>query len=59
MGESPEFQSVAAQGVWWLPNDTASDYLILTNQGSTTIPVDLSLYDAKAKTAHRRSFSPP
>jgi len=54
MGESPEFQLGGREGVWWLPNDTASDYLILTNQGSTTIPVDLSLYDASGKNSTQK-----
>jgi len=45
-GESREFQVGSREGIWWLPNDTASDYLILTNEGGDTIPLTLSLYDA-------------
>ena len=37
------------EGIWWLPNETASDYLILTNQGSAPLPVKLSLYDATGR----------
>jgi hypothetical protein len=43
------FQVGGREGVWWLPNDTASDYLILTNQGGNTIPISLSLYDAAGR----------
>ncbi len=48
-GESEDYQAGSREGVWWLPKDTTSDYLILTNQGSDTVPVDLSLYDASGK----------
>lgn len=36
----------AREGIWWLPKDTTSDYLILTNQGKNALALDLSLYDA-------------
>jgi len=49
IGESQEFQIGGREGIWWLPNDTASDYLILANQGGNAIPLDLSLYDASGK----------
>ncbi len=49
IGESQELQVGGREGIWWLPNDTASDYLIVTNQGGNTIPLDLSLYDASGK----------
>src|SRR4051812_43759023 len=46
MAESEDFQVGGREGVWWLPNDTASDYLILTNQGGKVLPLTLSLFDA-------------
>jgi len=49
MGESQDFQSGGREGVWWLPKTTTNDYLVLTNQGKSTIPLDLSLYDASGK----------
>src|SRR5260370_38456903 len=49
MGGLPDLQAGRREGIWWLPNDTASDYLILTNQGGNTIPLDLLLYDASGK----------
>jgi hypothetical protein len=54
IGESREFQVGGREGIWWLPNDTASDYLILTNQGGNTIPLDLALYDASGKKSTQR-----
>jgi hypothetical protein len=46
MGESPDFQAGSREGIWWLPKDSTSDYLILTNQGSDPIPLVLSLYNS-------------
>src|ERR1700676_3569206 len=45
MGESLDTQTGSREGIWWLPKDSISDYLILTNQGSNPIPVVLSLYN--------------
>lgn len=44
-GEEQDPHAGSREGIWWLPNDTASDYLILTNQGSGTLQTELSLYD--------------
>jgi hypothetical protein len=44
--ESQQYQAGSREGIWWLPKETTSDYLILTNQGQAILPVDLSLYDA-------------
>jgi hypothetical protein len=59
IGESQEVQAGAREGVWWLPNDTASDYLILTNQGENTIPLDISLYDANGKQSTQKLLLGP
>ncbi len=48
-GESQDLQAGSREGIWWLPKDTTSDYLILTNLGKNPLPVDLSLYDASGK----------
>lgn len=37
--------STTREGIWWLPRDTTSDYLVLTNQGNNVIPVQVSVYD--------------
>jgi len=54
MGESEDFQVGSREGVWWLPNDTASDYLILTNQGGNTLPLMVSLYDAAGRESNQQ-----
>ena len=32
-GEDPTENVGSREGIWWLPNDSVSDYLILNNQG--------------------------
>jgi hypothetical protein len=46
IGESQDFQAGSREGVWWLPKDTTSDYLIVTNHGKDAIRISLSLFDA-------------
>ncbi len=53
----PELQDVQAgshEGVWWLPGETTSDYLILTNQGKNVLTLDLSLYDPSGKQSRQK-----
>jgi hypothetical protein len=49
LGESLDSQTGSREGIWWLPKDSTSDYLILTNQGSNPIPIVLSLYNSLGK----------
>jgi hypothetical protein len=46
-------EGLSREGVWWLPNGTTNDYLVLTNQGSRPLKLDLSLYDARGKEFRR------
>jgi hypothetical protein len=48
-GEIPNYEAASREGIWWLPNATAGDFLILTNYGKDSIPIDLSLFDAVGK----------
>jgi len=59
LGESQDLQVGSREGIWWLPKDTTSDYLILTNQGTNTLPLDLSLYDASGKQATQKVLLGP
>jgi len=59
MGELPDVQAGSREGIWWLPKDTTSDYLILTNQGKYTLSLDLSLYDASSKQARQKVLLGP
>ena len=45
-GEIQNYEVANREGIWWLPNDSASDYLILNNQGANAIQLDLSLFDS-------------
>lgn len=49
LAEAPEFDGATREGIWWTPNGSASDYLVLTNQGKAAMTVDLSVYDAGGK----------
>ena len=37
------------EGIWWLRNSAANDYLILTNQSQNPLQLNLSLFDASGK----------
>jgi hypothetical protein len=53
IGHIEEFEGATREGVWWLPNDTTKDILILTNQGSKQLGLELSIYDAHGKEAKK------
>ncbi len=48
-GEDPTESVGSREGIWWLPNAAASDYLVLTNQGANPLQTTLSLFDASGK----------
>src|ERR1700686_463390 len=54
IGELLDTQTGSREGIWWLPKDSTSDYLILTNQGSNPIPVVLSLYNSVGKESRQQ-----
>jgi hypothetical protein len=41
-----KFLTGSREGVWWLPQNTATDYLILTNTGDRQLQATLILYRA-------------
>jgi hypothetical protein len=49
VAEAQDYDPVSREGIWWLPNETAADYLVLTNQGKRSVAFDLSIYDAAGK----------
>jgi hypothetical protein len=51
LGHIEEFEGATREGIWWLPNDTVKDILVLTNQGTNPLDLDLLLYDAQGKEA--------
>jgi hypothetical protein len=58
-GEIQDPQGGSREGIWWLPNDTANDYLVLTNQGSNPLQLDVSLYDSVGKEAKQKIVLAP
>ena len=54
IGQTPFLEAGSREGVWWLPKETTTDYLVLTNQGNDSIPVEVSLYGANGKEAKQR-----
>ena len=49
MGEDQDYDAGSREGIWWLPKETTTDYLILTNQGKVALPLVLSLYGANGQ----------
>ena len=58
-GESQDLQVGSREGIWWLPKETTTDYLILTNQGKNMLPLDLWLYDATGRQAKQKVLLAP
>jgi hypothetical protein len=48
-GEDQTENVGSREGIWWLPNASATDYLVLTNQGQNTLQANLSVFDASGK----------
>jgi len=49
--EATDYDRGSREGVWWLPNGTAKDYLILTNKGKQPLPTTLTLFDASGRSS--------
>jgi hypothetical protein len=49
--EATDHDAGSREGIWWLPNDTAKDYFVLTNNSRQSIEVTLTLFDAKGKSS--------
>jgi hypothetical protein len=47
--EATDFDAGSREGIWWLPSPTASDYLVLNNEGNQALNIRLQLYDAKGR----------
>jgi hypothetical protein len=43
------YESGSREGIWWLPNDASTDYLVLSNYGDAPMPIELTLFDASGK----------
>lgn len=49
VSQATGWKAGSREGIWWLPNKSVKDYLILTNQASHSIRTDLHLYDASGQ----------
>jgi hypothetical protein len=58
-GEEQNYDAGSREGVWWLPKDTTSDFLILTNQGAHALPIELSLFDAGGRESKQKMHLEP
>lgn len=52
-GEDQTEDVGSREGIWWLPNSSISDYLVLTNQGMNPLQTNLSVSDSGGKTYTR------
>jgi hypothetical protein len=48
-GSRPSYQAGSREGIWWLPRESVTGYLILTNEGGQTLNPNLLLYDSSGK----------
>jgi len=46
-----EYEIGSREGIWWLPNSTATDYLILTNSGPTPISTRIELFSSDGQSS--------
>jgi hypothetical protein len=46
---SPNYQTGSREGIWWVPTQPVTDYLILTNTGDQKLDSSFVLYDAGGK----------
>jgi hypothetical protein len=50
-GEDENTAPAGREGIWWLPNETATDQLVVTNQSAHPVQADLSFYDSAGREA--------
>ena len=58
-GEDQTQDVGSREGIWWLPNATANDYLVLMNRGQNSLQLRLSLFDASGKVSIQNLILPP
>jgi len=58
-GEDQAENVGSREGIWWLANGKANDYLVLTNQGQNPLQLGVSLFDARGKASIQNMTLPP
>ncbi len=49
--QATDYDAGSREGIWWLPNATAKDYFLLTNNSPQPLQATLTLFDAKGKSS--------
>ncbi|HEX3437193.1 MAG TPA: hypothetical protein VHT24_10545 [Pseudacidobacterium sp.] len=57
--EAKDYDAGSREGIWWLPNRTAKDFFILTNNSRQPIVATLRLFDAKGKVSAQQIVLKP
>jgi len=52
--QTPNYETGSREGIWWLPREPMSDYLILTNTGDRKLESSLVLYDSAGKARQQK-----
>lgn len=47
---NPAYAEGSWEGIWWLPNDTANSYVVLSNSSAEPLPVTVQVSDPSGKT---------
>ena len=51
--KSPKAMTGSREGIWWLPQNSTKDWLVLTNTSDSPLMAKLALYDASGKTSNQ------
>jgi hypothetical protein len=57
--QATDYDAGSREGIWWLPNGTAKDYLVLTNKSQQPLQVMLRLFDAAGKSSTQQIVLQP
>ncbi|HUD67276.1 MAG TPA: hypothetical protein VMQ17_22020 [Candidatus Sulfotelmatobacter sp.] len=52
--QSIQFAAGSREGIWWLPRESVTDYLILTNASGQRLDSRVVLYDARGKASNQK-----
>jgi len=57
--QATDYDTGSREGIWWLPNGTAKDYLVLTNKSQRPLQATLRLFDAAGKSSTQQVVLQP
>jgi hypothetical protein len=53
-GQAEGLVAGSREGIWWMPRETATDYLVLTNTGDKPLDANLILRDSSGRSARQK-----